>query len=72
MPNTDEALKKFGIALRNRRKTVGMTQRKLAKCAGISSKSICNIEMGNNWPSVPVLIAMSRILHPGKKIPFIE
>jgi transcriptional regulator with XRE-family HTH domain len=63
MPNTDEALKKFGIALRNRRKTVGMTQRKLAKCAG---------EMGNNWPSVPVLIAMSRILHPGKKIPFIE
>lgn len=64
-------LTKFAAALRARRLNMKMSQRELARQVGISSKSLCNLEMGNNWPSVPVYVALTRVMLPKKRIPFL-
>lgn len=64
-------LKSFAAALRARRTQMNMSQRDLARRVGISSKSLCNLEMGNNWPSMPVYVALIRVMKPKKRLPFI-
>lgn len=67
----DDLLKKFATRLRARRLKMNLSQRDLARQVGISSKSLCNLEMGNNWPSLPVYVALTRFMLPKKRIPFI-
>lgn len=62
-PSTKKALAAFGTALRERRYKEGISQTELSKRVGISSKTICNAEMGNNWLSLPVYAAICRELH---------
>ena len=39
-----------------------LSQCELAEQVGISNKTLNNVERGNNWPSVPVLIKLRRSL----------
>ena len=71
MPRSTE-LDAFALAIRKRRKEMGFTQRELALAAGISPKSLCNVEMGNNWPSVPVYLALVDKLEPQARVPFLS
>jgi len=69
-PHARKTLQAFGLALRARRKLLRYSNAALGREVGVSSKSLCNIESGNNYPSVPVLAALVRVLYAGQKIPF--
>lgn len=61
-PSTKKALAAFGAALRKRRREQMMTQTELGSRVGVSSKTLCNVEMGVNWLSLPVYVAICREL----------
>ncbi len=44
------------------RVAAGLTQRELAKRAGISVETLCRIETGKNTPSVPTIDKIDRVL----------
>ena len=44
------------------RAKAGMTQNEVAKAAGISRASYCNIEIGRRRPSVPVAKRIAKVL----------
>lgn len=60
-----EAMKKRGELGRNTkhlREELGMTQDDVAKLSGISRTQICNIELGNTFISIPVMLKLCIIL----------
>jgi len=66
-PEMRRKLKDFGRAVAVLRKKKGLTVLGLSVAVGISDTQVCNIEAGNNWPSVPVLINLCGVL--GVKLP---
>ena len=71
MPRSEQ-LTKLGLAMRAKRKELGLTQRDLAQRVNISPKSLCNVEMGNNWPSLQVYLALVKALKPRSHAPFVS
>lgn len=61
-------LKAMGAALRAARVERGISQIAMAKTIGISNKQLCNIEKGNNWPSLQVYSAICTKVF-GAKLP---
>lgn len=55
-------LLEFGRKVRAQRKALGLSQVNLAKKIGCVSNSISNVEYGNNFPSLPVYVALCREL----------
>lgn len=72
---TSEDLKQarvlFGGRVRKLRENRGIIQADLSRTLGISQKTLGGIEAGQNWPSLPVYIALCRALEAGR-IPFIS
>lgn len=52
----------FGNRLRERRKSLGITQNELAITVGVTSEYISRLERGIRTPSVDVVIALSKAL----------
>lgn len=48
----------FGKRMAARRREQRLTQVELAQSVGLTSKAICNIEHGRQWPSMPVYIGI--------------
>lgn len=55
-------LKRFALEVVQARQRSGISQVALAKECGISKQNMNNVERGNNWTSVPVLIKLRRTL----------
>ncbi len=55
--------KMFGERLRAQRIKAGWTGRDLAKALEIHPSSITRFEHGENWPSLPTVLAIMRLLH---------
>lgn len=64
----DPQLLQFGDNLRRKRQSQHLTQAQLAAACGISTNLISNIELGYNWPSMPIYLKMCDVLFPGKKL----
>ncbi len=64
-PEMRRKLKDFGRAVAVLRKKKGLSVVALGAQAGISDSQVCNIEIGNNWPSMPVYIGLCRVLGVG-------
>lgn len=47
--------------VREQRERLGMTQRELAKAAGVSRQSIISIERGRYVPSLPLALKLAEI-----------
>ena len=66
MMETDE-LKKLliilGTQIRNRRKTLGLTQEDLAEAAGLSVNFIGRIEIGEKTPSLGTITCLAKVLN---------
>lgn len=58
VPVDPRALGAFGASLRQRREQAGLSQRRLALRAGLSDKTIKNIESGRQEPSRATLVAL--------------
>ena len=54
--------KALGLNLRKHRKLKGWTQIDLAETAGITSKYVSVIELGNSWPQYETLSALAGAL----------
>lgn len=54
--------KELGAELRRKRQAKHISQVALAELTGVSTKQINHIEMGRNWPSMPVYITLCRAL----------
>ena len=60
-----DALKRLAAWLREQRELRGLSLMKLADEVGCSFKQIHNIEKGQNWPSMPLFVAICRYFkHP--------
>ena len=58
----DESLRHaFGVRFREKRKSMGLSQRKLGNILGLHQNHIGRYERGAAWPSVPMLITLSRV-----------
>lgn len=55
-------LVKFGRRLARRRRDCCISQAQLAEKIGVSFNLVNNLERGQNWPSMPVYIAICRVL----------
>lgn len=57
-------MKKHYIAhrIKNKRKIVGWSQAELSRRAGVTSAAICQIELGDRCPSIPVLQKLAKAL----------
>jgi len=51
------------------RVAVGLTQRALAKLAGVSAEHLCRIETGKHVPSIPMIDKIDRALKQAAKRP---
>jgi transcriptional regulator with XRE-family HTH domain len=68
----DEVLaKQIGIAVRARRRDLGLSQEVIAERVGIAPQFLGRIERGMTFPSVPTLMGLSRALAlpPGQLLP---
>lgn len=54
--------KKIGMRIKNRRKSLGITQIDVKTATGISSGNMSEIENGNRLPSAPALIQLANLL----------
>lgn len=62
---SQEALKRLAAWLREQREARNLSLMKLADEVGCSFKQIHNIEKAQNWPSMPLFIAICRFFnHP--------
>lgn len=57
-----ETLKLFAAALLTRRLRLGYSRQKVALKAGVSYSQLSHLELGDNWPTVPVYRALCRVL----------
>lgn len=69
--NTAKGKAQLGAAIRARRKQLGLSQAQLSRDTGISNKSICGMEVGTVWPSLPFYVRIVRALKAGR-VPFFE
>ena len=53
----------FGETIRNARKALGLTQRQLSDCLGVSNTSVSNWENNNILPSVDMLKNIATFFH---------
>ena len=51
-----------GQFIAKRRKAIGMTQKELAECLGVTNKAVSKWETGGGMPDISVLQELSRIL----------
>jgi predicted ATPase/transcriptional regulator with XRE-family HTH domain/Tfp pilus assembly protein PilF len=65
---------RFGAWLKQRRKTMGLTQAGLAECVGCSVRTIIQIELGERRPSKQIAELMARCINvPSREVPaFVE
>jgi len=61
-PAMPQDLARFSADMTEARALARLSQCELAEQVGISNKTLNNVERGNNWPSVPVLIKLRRSL----------
>lgn len=54
--------KKIGNNVRRLRKLKGLKQTELAEMVGVEDKTISRIEVGGNYPSMDLLVRMSKVL----------
>ncbi|MGA7733275.1 MAG: tetratricopeptide repeat protein [Chloroflexia bacterium] len=60
----------FGGWLKQRRKTLGLTQVELARCVGCSARTVIQIELGERRPSRQMAELLARCLHiPSDEVP---
>lgn len=59
----DEELVRFGTAVRDRRKMLGLTQADLATLIGLTRTSVANIEAGRQQPPYLTVRALAAALH---------
>lgn len=59
-------LKLFGQAVATRRAERKLSRRQLAEAVEVSYATISHIENGENWPTVPVYLALCRVLKVGR------
>ena len=52
----------LGLAIKNRRKELGITQPHLAEVAGVSVNTLYKIEKGQGNPTVEVLVKVADVL----------
>jgi len=62
----EEKRRELGVNIRARRKAIGMSQADVAREIGISSKTLCNVEMGLAWPSLPMFVRLCKALRAGR------
>ena len=53
----------FGETIRNARKALGLTQRQLSDCLGVSNTSVSNWEKGLSRPDADMIQKLCAILH---------
>ncbi len=56
------ALKAFAAGLVKRRLQLDLKRVKVADAAGVSYSQLSHLELGNNWPTLPVYRALCRVL----------
>lgn len=57
-----EALKVFAAGIFARRLRLGYSRKRVADACGISYSQLSHLELGDNWPTVPVYRALCRKL----------
>lgn len=60
---TDLDFKVIGMKIRERRKSLGITQEAVARQLEVNPSHICNIECGRANPSLTALVQIANILH---------
>lgn len=55
--------KDIGLRIKNLRKSTGMTQKSLAKFVEVDVNHISQIERGNRYPSLKLLLACAEVLN---------
>ena len=67
----DVLAKQIGIAVRARRRDLGLSQEVIAERVGIAPQFLGRIERGLTFPSIPTLMGLSRALAmpPGSLLP---
>jgi ribosome-binding protein aMBF1 (putative translation factor) len=64
--DSKKALRMFASALIRRREELGISRRKLCEEANVSYSLMSHVELGENWPTLPVYRALCRVLKVGK------
>lgn len=59
----DNIKKKIGINLKRLRLSRGLKQSELAELVGVEDKTISRIEVGGNYPSIDLLVRISKALN---------
>lgn len=59
-------LDRYALALKARREELNISRRSLAEKVGVSYGQLSHIENAENWPTVPVFIAIARVLKCGR------
>lgn len=49
--------------IRERRETLGISQKELAERCGITQSHLCDIEQGRNKPSIDVAVKIAKVLN---------
>lgn len=52
----------IGVALRTARRRLGLTQQELADLAGLSDRTVRDLEKGSTSPSIGSVLAIARVL----------
>ncbi|MBI3835860.1 MAG: helix-turn-helix transcriptional regulator [Planctomycetes bacterium] len=65
-PAVDYARASLARNIIRKRVEAGLTQRELAKRAGIRHETLCRLESGKHTPSVATITRIERALQPGK------
>jgi DNA-binding XRE family transcriptional regulator len=60
------ALRKLARSVSRARLCSGLTRRQLAGRVGVSYATINHLENAENWPTLPVFLALCRVLKSGK------
>jgi len=63
--SSKKALRLFAAALGKRREEMRMSRTELAEEVGVSYFTMAHIELGENWPSIPVYLAICKALQVG-------
>ena len=58
----DDIKKQIGLNIRRIRKSRGLKQSTLAELVGVEDKTISRIEVGGNYPSMDLLVRLSKVL----------
>lgn len=62
MSDTKNILKTIGVAIRTRRKRLGMTQQDVAEIAGLQRQTISRIEAGNDAVAVATVARVATVV----------